>query len=619
MKKLIAGAAGVAVIAALTACGPTGSPRGAYSGSSGATNPYIAVVGDSYASGEGTGGPNDEYYIPPTNDGTFYMGGTTTRLDNCHRSSKAYAVTIFHVAPANFLACSGANYGDITQFQKNSEIYTSYRSDGSETQLERLLVKGGPNERLKTVIVSAGGDDANFAGIITACTSSFQVVVAGLPVGNPTACQPAINREEQQNFYGKGSIEAHLVTLYTDILGAAPGAHIYAVGYPHIFSPQGYPGNCGGITAANQVVLNSATDDLNTVVRRAAAQAATQTGRQVTFVDTTNVTAGHWVCGSQDGYINEVAISAPVINPVNGNESGFVNCLPKDITSYGETLALGIGVLGICSQSYHPTIEGSTAIGKKILQCMNEPSTCGLNPPLDAVAAWNATDNECASTVGASLRNVASLLPPGKGPAGDDVQIDALNQLAALPLSELGDGTPAQQAEGQADLSELNTFFGTSRTLTSFTGPCLSPSQSAAPAPSPGNDSPADAVDGFYQGELAGNWSGSPTSVCSFVSPVTQVDCVAGTAGQGEATGQVVVGQAEISGDEALVPVTGNICAPSSPCVTNDDASLGMPLSPEQFPAAYKRAVANGGSSSVTAMSPMPCIEVGGIWYVNFE
>ena len=90
-----------------------------------------------------------------------------------------------------------------------------------------------------------------------------------------------------------------------------------------------------------------------------------------------------------------------------------------------------------------------------------------MNPPADAIAAWNATFDGCASTMAASLRHVASLLP-----SSDTMQIADLNQFASLPLSELGEGSQQQQAEGQADLSALNKFFGTKRALTTFTGPC---------------------------------------------------------------------------------------------------------------------------------------------------
>jgi hypothetical protein len=246
-------------------------------------------------------------------------------------------------------------------------------------------------------------------------------------------------------------------------------------------------------------------------------------------------------------------------------------------------------------------------------------------PPANALAAWNATDNGCATTMAASLRNVASLLP-----SSDATQIADLNQFATLPLAELGEGSQQQQAEGQADLTALNKFFGTNRALTTFTGSCSAPpstppttSPATPPATttpptlvSPGNQSPADAVDGFYQGELAGDWA----AVCSYVQPSAQTLCLAGTSGQGAATGTVNVGTMDLSasGNEALVSVTGNICAPSSPCVSNTDPATGMPNAPSEFAVDYQAAVAGSTSDSGTSMSPMPCSLIGGKWYVDF-
>jgi Fibronectin type III domain len=246
------------------------------------------------------------------------------------------------------------------------------------------------------------------------------------------------------------------------------------------------------------------------------------------------------------------------------------------------------------------------------------PNPVPANPPADAIAAWNATNGGCASTMAASLRHVASLLP-----SSDTTQIADLNQFATLPLAELGEGSQSQQAEGQADLTALNTFFGTDRELTTFTGPC-SAAPPGTPPPttppstlvSPGNESPADAVDGFYQSQLAGDWA----AVCSYVTPSAQSLCLAGTSGQAAATGNATVGTMVLSadGNEALVSVTGSICAPSTPCVSNSDASLGMPSSPSQFPADYQTAVANSTSDSSTSISPMPCSQINGKWYVDF-
>ena len=625
-----------------------GSTSNGSSANSGSPNNSIAVLGDSYSAGEGTGGVTGENFIPSTDVGNF-AGQNPMNLslgDACHRSTVSYAIKIFNVNPDLFFACSGASSGDMDTLpcpksEANPDgmhmpvcpgvTVPSFRDDTDVTQVRRLLLNGDPNPNLKTVIISVGGDDMGFAGVLTACTSTFNIKAPSwspwqfkLEIGplapflgsgaTPGVCQTAIEQDEAgtnplpngSTGYSGGFAALHdnLVTLYGNIHSAAPDAHIYTVGYPHIFPLHGHSG-CNGIAPVDQIALNNATNDLNDVINTAASDysSGTPNAGQVTFVDTTNVMNGHFICGDSDGWINDLQLTSNLNSP-NGNHIGPFNCAYKNVAQWIQTKGVDIGV---CSQSFHPTAEGAIALGQKVQQCINTPASCEANPSPDAIAAWNATDGGCAATMAASLHKVAGLLP-----SSDPTQKADLNQLAGFPLSEL---SGAQETQGQADLNALNAFFGTSRELTTFTGPCpvTTPPVDNGSTAVPGNDSPADAVDGFYQNELAGDWS----AVCSYVTPSAQDLCRLGTIGQGPATGQVTVGTAVISGTEALVPVTGNICAPSSPCVSNDDPATGMPLGPEEFAADYQAAVANS-TGSTTVLSPMPVSEIGGKWYVDF-
>ncbi|MEA5456009.1 hypothetical protein SPF06_14835 [Sinomonas sp. JGH33] len=142
------------------------------------------------------------------------------------------------------------------------------------------------------------------------------------------------------------------------------------------------------------------------------------------------------------------------------------------------------------------------------------------------------------------------------------------------------------------------------------TAPPLAP---PSPSATPGYATPEDAVDGFFEAELAGDWA----SVCSYVEPAAQTLCLAGTSGQGAATGHVTVGTAVVSGSQALVPVTGSLCAPSTPCVANSDPARGMPPTAAAFESYYAQAVANS-TNSTTILSATACTRIGGKWYVAF-
>ena len=163
-------------------------------------------------------------------------------------------------------------------------------------------------------------------------------------------------------------------------------------------------------------------------------------------------------------------------------------------------------------------------------------------------------------------------------------------------------------------LASISAGSSSSPTVTATTGPATTSAAPATPPIRPGHESPQDAVDGFYQAELAGDWA----AVCSYIDPADQALCQAGTSGQGAATGQVTVVTSVSSGGQALVSVTGRICAPSTPCVSNSDPTTGMPRTPSQFANDYATALANATSTSTTVMSPVPCTNVNSEWYVAF-
>ena len=126
----------------------------------------------------------------------------------------------------------------------------------------------------------------------------------------------------------------------------------------------------------------------------------------------------------------------------------------------------------------------------------------------------------------------------------------------------------------------------------------------------PGNDTPENAVDGLSQAELAGNW----TQACSYLAPSSQSACEQDASQLPVFTGSVTVVGDVISGEEALVEVTGSMCASGS-CTSNSDPSAGMPGSGESFTEAYDQAVNN----STNSFSPVPCIEENGEWYINYS
>ena len=201
------------------------------------------ALGDSYGSGFG---------VPP------YSA-------TCGRSSAAYAVQIdgqMRIELDDFAACAGATTGSLLA-----------------TQLDAL------DEDTDLVTLSVGGNDIGWGSVVGACV-----------VGGDTQCETALSSV-------RNVIETVLPGLldatYTQIVAAAPDAHVVVTGYPRLFSPE--YGAYYNASPAEQQEMNDGADVLNAVI----AEVAGDYGFQ--FVDVTDRFVDHgvnapepWVLGLTD-------------------------------------------------------------------------------------------------------------------------------------------------------------------------------------------------------------------------------------------------------------------------------------------------------------------------------
>ncbi|WP_179470128.1 VWA domain-containing protein [Mycolicibacterium vinylchloridicum] len=107
----------------------------------------IAVLGDSYSSGEGAG----DY-----DSGTDGVAG-----NKCHRSANAYG-RVLGAKTVTLIACSGAVTADFYDQQKSNDKPV-------EPQLRRLRRLALSKDSPDAVLLSIGGNDADFAGTVKWC------------------------------------------------------------------------------------------------------------------------------------------------------------------------------------------------------------------------------------------------------------------------------------------------------------------------------------------------------------------------------------------------------------------------------------------------------------------
>jgi hypothetical protein len=172
-------------------------------------------------------------------------------------------------------------------------------------------------------------------------------------------------------------------------------------------------------------------------------------------------------------------------------------------------------------------------------------------------------------------------------------------------------GCGSASSSGAASATAASTTTSTAASTASATTSTGAGARSAAAgSAAAGSATPREAVAGFVQTELAGHWK----QLCSYLPPGMRSACISGsTSISGKPTGKLTVGSAVVSGQRAMVPVTGHICLPGrSDCLGNTNPEAGLPTGSETFTQAYDKAVAAGGG-----FSPVPCIKVNGRWYVN--
>jgi lysophospholipase L1-like esterase len=307
----------------------------------------MAVLGDSYQSGEGLIKSSSSYECGTDLDRGLYFEGTnvpvtapsyssrycftidgspvssaewaqlpTTRAqveyaNTCHRSDTAAGVLASQtlgVAEDDllFVPCSGAVIDDVTA--KAHAPLSPPGVAGGRSQVDELRIFNA-EAPVDVVTVGVGGNDIPFSGVIQRCLAPF------------TSCASL------QYTSGISSVVAGLQTDVETLLSltksAAPNAQVFLIGYPKVVENTSISCIGLGIPPLN---LNSSEatwieetliPDLNTMLQAAAANAG------VRFIDIHDATDGNEICSS-DPYINGIRPGSDIFG-IGGNESFHPN------------------------------------------------------------------------------------------------------------------------------------------------------------------------------------------------------------------------------------------------------------------------------------------------------
>lgn len=360
---------------------------------------YLAL-GDSYASGEGA---------------YAYLPNTDTGSNHCHLSANAYPARLqrnrFSSAGAHSVACSGALIRDIGDLSPGyvgqaenglslAKLQTSQPAFYQQVQagyLPGYIAQGHfvESARPRLISVMISGNDAGFGRIMARCVLPH----LARSLNSNTCYNTYEDRLELQAFIDRQTPE--LRELYRGLKKQAPGATIYAIGYPQLADDRG---NCGLNVHLNQTELAFSAvliDFINLKIAQAAGEAG------IHYIDISGALEGHKLCQGP-GYTQAV----------NG------------ITAGDDKGIAGINFLG--KESFHPNALGHELMERAILQATRNFK----NPPVNAAPDSGTTNTKMTSApkTGRPVRTVTpdKIVKTPKPIKGKPVKVKAAGRKASL-------------------------------------------------------------------------------------------------------------------------------------------------------------------------------------------
>ncbi|MDK1328303.1 SGNH/GDSL hydrolase family protein [Arthrobacter sp. zg-Y1143] len=244
-------------------------PSGWLAGRSGDAG-RLVLLGDSFAAGEGAGD---------------YRPAVPGYRDSCHRSLHPVGTDLF--APENItnIACSRATTGHLEALQQLVTGDSGRDAESVPAQLEQLQA-ADPT----LVLLSVGGNDLDFAGLLQACLLEAQ------------SCSenPQLREDAAEQLAG---LQPALAEAYSRT-AAAVTVPVLVLPYPQLFdAPQD---GCGRLDPGEQAFARQLITDLNATIRSAVVASP---AANIFYVDAVEgALTGHGAC-SRDPYVHTANVS----------------------------------------------------------------------------------------------------------------------------------------------------------------------------------------------------------------------------------------------------------------------------------------------------------------------
>ena len=315
-------------VLALTAATMAATTTSAVADGPGVGSPWVVSVGDSYISGEAgrwAGNTNNGEAIHDAGGPTTYFdnaSNTAEQINRCHRSKSAEIYIGGGVSGLN-LACSGAKTTTYTDSNGYFKPGIDFSDNGSgQLGQAKMLQQFAATHNVKMVEITIGGNNFNFAGIVTQCVADF----LGSPSWYPDYCKDDSVVTSQLT---TASINAHrteIATAFQNVrqamrnAGYADSAWTLMVanymspipnGSGFRYSQSGYTrqstGGCGFWNADADWANSTALLTINNTVRAAIGQSGLTNTRLLELQSAFN---GRRLCEKTVGLYEEVGLTS---------------------------------------------------------------------------------------------------------------------------------------------------------------------------------------------------------------------------------------------------------------------------------------------------------------------
>ncbi|AJT41511.1 hypothetical protein [Psychromicrobium lacuslunae] len=283
---------------------------------------WSVSLGDSYISGEGgrwAGNSSQASQVDALGASAYWDAGNAESIERCHRSGSA---EIKITSNTLNLACSGA----ITSTSTSSKGYfkpgLDFYNDGKGNIGQALALQNfATSHKVKLVAVSIGGNDLNFADVVTSCVTNFLTSFSWVPKYCKDDSTVKANFTSANLATVAGKIAGALKNVGTAMSNAGYSATDYRIvlqNYPQplptssniAYSQSGYSRQstygCGFWDKDLDWAAQSALPAINATVQSGLNQSGLSNAK---LLDVSGLFAGHTLCQSGTKKLNDSGLT----------------------------------------------------------------------------------------------------------------------------------------------------------------------------------------------------------------------------------------------------------------------------------------------------------------------